>query len=95
VESGRAIDGLAVGAWRVRAPELHGIAVSIAQTRTTDLTGLGIGAFNEVRGVQKGITIGLYNDARRLNGFQIGLLNRARNNPAPFEYLPILNAHFD
>jgi len=26
---------------------------------------------------------------------QIGLLNRARNNPPPFRLLPLINVHFD
>ena len=27
-------------------------------------------------------------------GIQIGLLNRAGDNPAPFRYVPFLNLHF-
>lgn len=48
-----------------------------------------------MRDRQRGLVIGLYNDARILQGVQIGLPNRARNNPPPFEFLPLLNLHFD
>jgi hypothetical protein len=28
-----------------------------------------------------------------LNGVQVGILNRAQNNRAPFQILPVLNVH--
>jgi len=28
-----------------------------------------------------------------LNGVQVGILNRAKNNRAPFKILPVLNVH--
>ena len=62
--------------------------------RTENLRGLSIAGYNEVRGLQTGITIGLFNTADVLNGVQIGLLNRAKNNRPPFEWLPLFNAHF-
>ena len=50
--------------------------------------------YNRVRGRHTGLSIGLYNSARELSGIQIGLLNRADNNPPPFRYLPFINVHF-
>jgi len=43
--------------------------------------------------MQTGVTIGLYNSVRMLKGIQIGIVNHAGNNRAPFRWLPILNAH--
>ena len=39
------------------------------------------------------LTIGLYNSAYELHGVQIGVLNQAKNNRAPFKILPVLNVH--
>jgi hypothetical protein len=36
---------------------------------------------------------GLHNSADDLNGVQVGILNRAQNNRAPFQILPVLNVH--
>jgi hypothetical protein len=41
----------------------------------------------------RGLAVGIYNSAYELHGFQIGLLNHARNNKPPFRYLPLLNVH--
>ena len=54
---------------------------------------MSVSAYNRVRGVQTGISIGLLNYARELHGFQVGLINIARNNASPFRVLPLLNAH--
>ena len=62
--------------------------------RTRELQGISVAGYNDVRSTQRGLSIGLYNDARRLHGVQIGLLNRARNNPPGTRYLPFVNAHF-
>jgi hypothetical protein len=37
----------------------------------------------------------VWNFARELNGVQIGVINIAKNNRAPFRVLPIINAHFE
>jgi hypothetical protein len=52
-----------------------------------------VSAVTDVRGIQHGVTIALYNYARVLRGVQLGLLNWAQNNPAPFRLLPLLNLH--
>ena len=43
--------------------------------------------------VTTALTIGLYNSAYELHGVQIGVLNQAKNNRAPFKILPVLNVH--
>jgi hypothetical protein len=60
---------------------------------THRLTGLSISAYNRVRGLQAGMAVGLYNSADELHGVQIGVVNRAKNNKAPFRILPVLNVH--
>ena len=65
-----------------------------AATTSLDFTGLSVSGYNRVRGLQTGVAIGVYNSAKRLQGVQIGLLNRALKKKPPFRYLPIINAHF-
>ena len=86
--------GLGVGGLAVVAnDELRGVAVAGYSVDTHRLTGLSISAYNRVRGPQRGLTIGLYNSADALHGIQIGVVNRAKNNKAPFKILPVLNVH--
>jgi hypothetical protein len=94
VDSPEEIRGAAVGGYRVKAPEISGLAASVLMNRSQDFAGFGVAGYNEVRGTQRGIVIGLFNTAEVLRGLQIGLLNHAGNNPPPFRWLPILNAHF-
>lgn len=93
-ESASAIRGITAAGYRVRAPNVDGVSGAIGMMRTTDLRGLSIAGYNEVKGVQLGVTIGVYNSAEVLNGVQIGLLNRAKNNAPSFRWLPLINAHF-
>jgi hypothetical protein len=95
IESRELIRGATFGGYRVKAPNIDGLSAAIVMMRTEDLRGFSIAGYNEVRGLQTGLTIGLYNSADELHGVQIGLLNRAKNNRAPFRWLPLLNAHFD
>jgi hypothetical protein len=85
------VEGIAVAGYGVRSPNIRGVAISALTTRSKDFRGLGIAGYNDIRGTQTGITIGLINRAKILKGVQIGLLNYAENNPAPFRILPILN----
>jgi hypothetical protein len=94
VESGVAIEGIATGLVKIKAPEITGAALSLGYLDAVDATGLTVAGYNRVRGRSSGLSIGLYNSARRLSGIQIGLLNHADNNPAPFRYLPFINVHF-
>jgi hypothetical protein len=48
---------------------------------------------NHIKGEQRGLTIGIVNTAEILNGVQIGLINRAANNPPGLRYLPIVNVN--
>jgi hypothetical protein len=94
VESGTSIRGITAAGYRVRAPNVDGISAAIGMMRTENLRGFSLAGYNEVRGVQAGVTVGIYNSAEVLNGVQIGLLNRAKNNAPPFRWLPLINAHF-
>jgi hypothetical protein len=87
--AGIGIAGLAVAT----GEEMRGIALAGGVTGAGDLVGLAIAPYNRYEGVQRGLTIGLFNWATELRGVQIGLLNRADNNPAPFRWLPLVNAH--
>lgn len=88
--SGIGVAGLAV----VSDAETRGIAVALGATGENDLRGLGVATYNRYRGVQRGLTIGVFNWASELRGVQIGLLNRADNNPPALRWLPLLNASF-
>jgi hypothetical protein len=68
--------------------------ISALHVRTLEQHGIAISAYNRIRRDQFGITIGLLNYAFRLHGIQLGLINIAKNNPAPFRVLPVLNVHF-
>ena len=94
LESTERIHGLAMGLYRVRTPTLRGVSVAAGMMRSRYMEGISVAGYNHVRREQRGLTIGLYNDARRLRGVQVGLLNRARNNPPGRRYLPIVNWHF-
>jgi hypothetical protein len=91
IAKGGTITGGAVTLYKVEARAIHGFSVAGLYLKTWDLTGLGIGAYNRVRRTQVGLTIGLLNVARELHGVQLGLINIAKNNKAPFRVLPILN----
>jgi len=73
--------------WLVLAPAYFRIAPR------GRFTGVAASAYNHVGGEQHGLTIGLLNVAEALHGVQIGVFNYARNNPAPWKLLPILNVH--
>src|SRR6266851_3636296 len=85
------IHGVSVAGYRVAATRLAGLSLAGLTVTTRDMDGLSSSAYNRVRGLQRGLAIGLYNSADQLNGVQIGILNRAKNNRAPFKILPILN----
>ncbi len=92
VVSGGSLKGVTLTVGEARARAVSGFSVA-GYLRTRDFTGLGLGVYNRVRGQQTGITIGLVNYARRLNGFQFGLINIAGNNRGIAKVLPIMNAH--
>lgn len=94
VEAGSRLQGLATGVGRIRAPVIQGTALSLGHLKAWDVSGFTVAGYTQVRGRQQGLAVGLYNSARELRGVQIGLLNRADNNPTPFRYLPFVNLHF-
>jgi len=91
VSQGR-VRGAAISVYRVEAPRLSGFSVA-GYLKVWDFTGLGVGVYNRVRTQQTGLTIGIVNYARRLQGFQLGLINIAGNNRGLAKVLPIVNAH--
>jgi hypothetical protein len=95
IESARRIEGFALGAYRVKSPEITGASLSALMVRTRDLHGLAVASYTRVRGTQRGVSIGLFNDANRLHGVQIGLLNRVRRSDGSSSILPLVNARFD
>lgn len=93
VTNGR-LTGLGVAGLAVVADEgVRGMAIAGYSVDTRSFTGLSVSPYNRVRGLQRGLAIGLYNSAYELHGIQIGVINRAKNNRAPFKTLPILNVH--
>jgi hypothetical protein len=93
VANGR-ITGLGVGGLAVVANEgIRGIGLAGYSVDTHEVGGVTVSAYNRVRGLQRGLAIGIYNSAYELHGVQIGVLNRAKNNKAPFKILPLVNVH--
>ncbi len=82
-----------VAGLRADSPRITGFNVAGLYLKTMDVTGVSVSAYNRVRGTQVGPAIGVYNSARVLKGIQLGLLNRALNNKAPFKVLPLVNLH--
>lgn len=87
--TGLGIGGLAV----VANEEIRGIAIAGYSVDSHRMAGVSVSAYNRFRGPQRGLAIGLYNSAFELHGVQIGVLNRAKNNKAPFKILPLVNVH--
>ena len=93
VTDGR-LTGLGIGGLAVVADqELRGLAIAGYSVDSHRIAGLSVSPYNHVRGPQYGLAIGVYNSTDELHGVQIGLINRAKNNRAPFKILPILNLH--
>lgn len=86
--SGVAIGGLGVGIG-------SGLGVVIAPgyfklDREGTFRGVSVSAFNHAQGAHRGLQIGILNVADELHGWQVGLLNIARNKDS-FSVLPLLN----
>ena len=54
------------------------------------MRGLSVSSYNRIQGEQKGVTIGILNYARKLSGYQIGLINVASNKDR-FRIMPFIN----
>lgn len=94
VVTGGRLRGVGLAGIGVQGRALRGFAAALGRNRFESARGLSVAAWNRVSGPMYGVSIGLYNDADELHGVQIGVLNRARDNPPPFEFLPFLNLHF-
>jgi hypothetical protein len=58
------------------------------------MRGLSISAYNRIRGEQRGVALGVVNYAKRIKGFQLGLINIVRENRRGLRVLPIFNTRF-
>ncbi len=69
-----------------------GQVAALANVTEFDAAGAQVGLVNTARLSLEGLQVGLVNSADRLNGVQIGLLNRARDSWFPV--VPFVNIHF-
>lgn len=100
------VAGVAVGARKISGLSaalvvggkyVNGIHVAPAYLHVVEggtMKGLAISAFNHIKGTQKGVSIGIFNYARKLKGFQFGLLNYVKDNPLLLRLMPIMNFSF-
>lgn len=83
---------LVVGGKYVNGIQIAPAYMHVIETGT--MKGLAVSAFNHIKGTQKGVTIGIFNYARKLKGFQFGLLNYVKDNPLLLRLMPIMNFSF-
>lgn len=86
--------GSAVGGYDITGGVLAPFYFRIESGDNVDLgrvKGVTISAFNHIKGEQFGLSIGLLNYAWELNGWQVGVLNYAGNNPKGLRLLPLMN----
>ena len=86
--SGVAIGGLGVGVGSGRGLVIAPGYFELAREGT--FRGVSVSAFNHTRGAYRGLQIAILNVADELHGWQVGLLNIARNKDS-FSVLPLLN----
>ena len=86
----RGTTGLTAGGFRVVTPEARGITGAVGWISADEIRGLSAAGLQR-SGLHVGLSVGLINWTDHLRGVQLGLLNRAGNNPAPFRVLPLLN----
>lgn len=85
-----AIRGLTAAGYRVRAPEIHGVTAALLRIEAETVRGLSVGGLQRSQ-EHVGLAVGVVNWTDRLRGVQLGVLNRAGNNPHPFRVLPLVN----
>ena len=96
VVGNRGIDGLAVGLLGVVTDaSLRGLGAGLYKVDADVVEGVSVAGWNRSRTRHAGLAIGLFNQSEELHGVQIGVLNHAANNRAPFRWLPILNLHLN
>ncbi len=90
------IDGVAAGLVGVATDAaLRGLGAGLYRVDADVVEGVSVAGWNRTHSRHSGLAIGLFNQSRELHGVQIGLLNHAANNPAPFRWLPVLNLHLN
>ena len=88
------VNGIQLGGWNYADKTLRGLQVGVVN-RTGSLKiqeGVQVGAVNRCSGELHGLQVGVYNDAGKLQGVQIGLLNRIRQGSRLAQFVPIVNA---
>jgi hypothetical protein len=84
--------GLTIHDWGIsvgNAPRVNGLRINIQDAALERVNGINLTLWKPrepLTGTVNGIQAGLH-------GVQIGVLNRAKNNRAPFKILPVLNVH--
>lgn len=91
--AGRSITGITLAGYKVDAPRVRGLTAAGGWIEAEEIRGLSVAGYQR-SGLQVGLSVALVNWVDELRGVQVGLLNRAGNNPAPFRVLPFVNAHF-
>ncbi len=92
---GAAASGVAIGGLGVGIGSGRGLVIAPGYFKVDEdgtFRGLSVSAYNDVRGTQRGVAIGILNIASELHGWQIGLINIARNKGS-FSVLPLMNHH--
>ncbi|NNE08141.1 MAG: hypothetical protein HKN20_06225 [Gemmatimonadetes bacterium] len=92
---GAEMDGITIGGLGAGGVKMHGITVGGLAILADQIRGAALTLGYLKAREQRGVSIALFNRTRDLQGLQIGLLNHAGNNPAPFRWLPLLNLHID
>lgn len=89
------ITGVAASLLAAGGERIRGLVLAPAYFRLIEdgeMHGVSVSAFNDIRGAQFGLAIGLLNITEELHGFQVGLVNIARNKEH-FSFLPLVNYH--
>lgn len=91
---GIVLSGIAAGGHDVYAGVLSPLYFKIESERDGPMgrmKGVSVSSFNHIKGEQFGLSVGLLNYAWELHGWQVGVLNYARNNPPGLRLLPLFN----
>lgn len=86
------VQGVSLAGVRVRTSEARGLTAAGGWIDADRVRGLSVAGYQRA-GLQAGLAVALVNWADELRGVQVGLLNRAGNNRAPFRVLPLVNAN--
>ena len=88
----RGVAGVTAGGYRVVGPAARGVTAG-GWIEVDELRGVSAAALQR-SGLQVGLSVALVNWTDHLRGVQLGLVNRAANNPSPFRILPLMNLSF-